>query len=286
MRFDPSRILITTSSTRSTATTGSTAASDSHSTVKLYSPEHKTEILLPEEIYSPRKKKKKLTDALEKVIHARLEAEGLQKTPLPLGTSPSEKHVPIFMDPNLETKSRVVVIFGEVDKPLGLVAGRVANGRGGVNKGSMVSVVKQLRTQHSTASDATPPGIVLANVGQLYWWPDEKRPLTLSACSAVPLPSLVHEGVRYAREVNAIDGNETHEAHIQHIFDKVLKKKVRKDAVIDVVAIGDTCTLVECFLDKNWDTWDSRLSSLLLIETICEAHTLRNVFFKNFLAKV
>lgn len=190
------------------------------------------------------------------------------------------------MDPNIETKNRVVVIFGEVDKSLGLLAGRVANGRGGVDKGSMVSVVRQLRTQHSTPNDATPPGIVLANVGQLYWWPDEQRALTVSACLAVPLPSLVHEGVRYVKEVNATDGNETHEAHIQHVFDKVLKKKILKDAVVDVVAIGDTCALVECFLDKNWDTWDSRLSSLLLIETICEAHTLKNVSFKDFLAKV
>lgn len=225
---------------------------------------------------------------MEKVIDKRLEDEGLRKTPLPLGTSPSQKHVPIFMDANLETKSRVVVVFGETDKALGILAGRVAGGRGGINKGSMVSVVKELRTQRSTATDAAPPGIVLANVGQLYWWPDEKRALTVSASSAIPLPSLVHAGRKYHKELNEIEQNETPAMHIQYVFNEVLAKTVGEKAVIDVVALGNTCDTVEEFLDneKAWNTWGHRLSSVLLMDTICEATKLTNSSFKDFLAKV
>lgn len=192
------------------------------------------------------------------------------------------------MDPELESKSRVVAIFGEVNKPLGLLAGRVANGHGGINKGSMVSVVKELKAQRSTAEDDTPPGIVLANVAQLYWWPDEKRALTVGGSSWIPLPTLVHSGRRYVKELNQIEQHETPEMHIQYLFDEVLAKKVGETAVIDVVSIGMTCELVESFLgqDKNWETWGHRLSSVLLMDTVHEMKELTNTGFKDFLAKV
>ena len=181
-----------------------------------------------------------------------------------------------------------MVIFGEPDKAMGILAGRVANGRGGIDKGSMVSVVKELRTQRSTAEDTTPPGIVLVNVGQLHWWPDEKRGLTASASSAIPLPSLVHAGRRYNKKLNKVEQHETPAMHTRYVFNEVLAKMVGERAVIDVVAIGDTCTMVEKFLDSEnvWDVWGHRLSSILLMDTICDVNTLTNSSFKDFLAKV
>lgn len=185
-------------------------------------------------------------------------------------------------------KTRIVVVFGETTKALGLLAGRVASGRGGINKGSMVSVVKALRNQRSTAEDSSSPGIVLANVGQLYWWPDEKRALTVGASANIPLPSLVHSGRKTVRELNGIEGHETPARHVQYVFDEVLGKLAGRNALVDVVAVGDTCTLVEKFLDerKNWDVWGHRLSSVLLMDTILEAESLGNPAFQSFLAKV
>lgn len=224
--------------------------------------------------------------ALGDIIQERLQNEGLQKIPLPLDTDPADKHVPIFMEEGLEKKSRIVVIFGEYDKPVGLLAGRVANGKGGINKGSMVSVVRELRKQRSTENDASPPGIVIANPGQLFWWPEGKRALTAKASSGIPLPSLVHAGRRFVADLNEIKGHETVESHIDNIFEHVVAPKMVEKAVIDIVAIGDTCEKVEKYLDQSWDRWGSRLSSLLLLDTICEVDSLKSESFKDFLAKV
>ena len=79
---------------------------------------------------------------MEDEIHSRLEKQGLQKVLLPLGATLTDRHVPIFATPDLKSKSRIVVIFGEPSQDLGVIAGRIANGPGGIDQGSMVSVVR------------------------------------------------------------------------------------------------------------------------------------------------
>lgn len=232
---------------------------------------------------------------MEEIIHERLTEQGLRKTPLPLGTPSDKKHVPIFVDNDLEKKSRIIVIFGETNNMLGQLAGRVVVGPGGISKGSMVSVVEEARQQarrdHESDggnSDASAPGIVLANTGELYWWPNESRALTIGASTMLPLPSMVHHGWRFRKEVNEIQGHETPQKHVVSIFDQVLLPLAAKDAKIDVIAIGDTCELVEGFLDDeaSWNTWGPRLSSMVLIDPICDASKLVNEGFRAFLKKV
>ncbi|KAM5358332.1 hypothetical protein ACJZ2D_015373 [Fusarium nematophilum] len=123
--------------------------------------------------------------AMEKIIHERLEKYGLVRFPLRGGPPHSEKHSPIFMTPFVRTHSRIVVVLGEPTQDLGLLAGRVANGPGGLVQGSMISVVEALKGQTGR------PGIVLANMGQRHWWPEEGRALTVSGSADIPLPSLV-----------------------------------------------------------------------------------------------
>ncbi|QYT04508.1 hypothetical protein H0G86_011412 [Trichoderma simmonsii] len=225
--------------------------------------------------------------ALESVIHERLEKEGLQKLFLPLGTSTTEPHMPIFITPNLDTKSRIVVIFGEPTQELGLVAGRVANGAGGINEGSMVSVVRALASQRSSPDDGSPPGIVLANMGQTYFWPQGKRAITVLASSFLPLPSLLHKGVRHVPALNDIPGNEDPVKHVKYIFGEVLRSMANDKALLDVIALGDSCEIVEKFLDgqEAWDTWGKRLNSLTLLGPVFEAEGLTNAQFKDFMAK-
>ncbi|KAL7910216.1 Arb2 domain-containing protein [Trichoderma velutinum] len=225
--------------------------------------------------------------AMESVIHERLEKEGLQKLFLPLGTSTTEPHMPIFVTPNLDTKSRTVVIFGEPTQELGLVAGRVANGAGGINEGSMASVVRALASQRSSPDDGSPPGIVLANMGQTYYWPQGKRAITVLASSSLPLPSLSHKGVRHVPALNDIYGNEDPVQHVRYIFGEVLRSLANDEALLDVIAIGDSCEIVEKFLDgqEAWDTWGKRLSSLTLLGPVYEAGSLTNGLFKDFMTK-
>lgn len=185
----------------------------------------------------------------------------------------------------------MVIFFGEPSKPLGLLAGRVANGRGGVNKGSLVSVVKYLHGQALTEGDSyekQPPGIIIANVGQLYWYPNEKRALTIGASDRIGRRSLVDSGTKFAPDINGIEGHETPMKHIAHLFEKVLPTVLHKNSKIEVIAVGDTCEKLQMYLDQEsvWDTWGKRMSSMVLMSTLCPLEQLQNDSFKNFLAKV
>lgn len=225
--------------------------------------------------------------AMEKIIHDRLEKEDLQKTTLPLGASRSQNHVPIFISPDLASRSRIVVIFGEPTQDLGVLAGRIANGPGGLAKGSMISIVRALRQQTASPTDASPPGIVLANMGQRYWWPEGQRALTMSASGDIPLPSLVHSGTRHIPSLNDIPGCESPLRHMATVFQDVLARIPEFTAKIDLIALGESCEVVENYFDdqKNWDSWGGRLSSMVLLGTVFETDKLANEAFKEFLAQ-
>lgn len=225
---------------------------------------------------------------MEKIIHERLGKQGLLKTLLPLGTSATKPHAPIFVSPKLEEKSRIVLVFGEPTQDLGILAGRMATGEGGLNKGSMVSVVSALQQQTSSPEDSSAPAILLANMGQHYWWPEGKRALTIKSSAAIPLPSMVHAGRRHFAAVNDIPGSEDPARHMEHLFCDVLPQLVGKDAKIDIIAIGDSCEKVEQFFDeqKNWLLWGHRLSAMLLMGTVYPTDVLTNSSFKQFLREV
>ncbi|KAM0245487.1 hypothetical protein ACHAQJ_010547 [Trichoderma viride] len=225
--------------------------------------------------------------AMESIVHERLEGEGLEKLHLPLGKPATEPHMSIFVTPDLQTKSRVVIVFGEPTQDLGLLAGRVANGPGGINLGSLVPVVQAVKSQVGSKSDDTPPGIILANMGQTCWWPEGKRAVTVIASSAMPLPSLVHRGRQHVPGLSDILGNESPEEHVKYIFSAVLGSLADDNAAVDIIAIGESCEIVERFLDgkATWDIWSKRVSSLVLVGPIYEVGGLANEQFKEFMTK-
>ncbi|KAG5997175.1 hypothetical protein E4U54_002431 [Claviceps lovelessii] len=221
--------------------------------------------------------------ALRHIIHQRLQDEGLEKRRLPLGAEPHEPHVCIFASPDLARKTRVVVIFGEPTHHLGVLAGRVANGPGGIDKGSMVSVVREL-----LRGDSSQLGIVIANPAELYWWPEGKRTLTVTDSAAVPLPSLVHVGRRYCRERNGVPGNRSPEEHVAYLFDWFLGRTLGGSAArLSVVAVGQSCELLTRFLDdaENASRWLARMDAMLLLGTVYPVETLKNDDLKRFLAQ-
>ncbi|GAB0140747.1 hypothetical protein EsHS_00001360 [Epichloe bromicola] len=226
--------------------------------------------------------------ALAEIIHQRLEDEGLEKIRLPLGAGPRDPHVPIFASPDLASKTRIVVVFGEPTQHLGLLAGRVANGPGGINKGSMVSVVQELHSHISSVGDPSPPGIIIANPGQLYWWPEGFRTLTITDSAAIPLPSLVHTGRRYCEDLNSVPSNRTSEEHVSYVVDELLGEHVSESAKLSLVAIGQSCEVLTKFLDnaRNSKRWLERVDAMLLLGTVYPTDTLQNDLFKDYLAEV
>ncbi|KAL1882048.1 hypothetical protein VTK73DRAFT_2762 [Phialemonium thermophilum] len=230
-------------------------------------------------------------EAIEKIIHDRLETLGLAKIRLPLGSSAEDKHVLIFASLDISTKTRIIVIFGEPTQDLGILAQRVANGRGGLDKGSMVSVVREIlstQTCPEVAASSTrktsvgPPAVVIANTGQLFWWPEGRRSLSETGRQGAPRASAVHWCRVFDPNKNCVPGNETTAAHIRSVFEAV-RTLAQPDAMLDVIAVGDAADDVEEFFDANWSTCGRRLNSLALLGGFYKAENLRSEEFKVFL---
>ncbi|KAJ4013051.1 hypothetical protein NW752_006328 [Fusarium irregulare] len=220
--------------------------------------------------------------ALEDIIHERLEKEGLQKFQLLPG---NKKQCPIFLSPNIAKTARIVIIFGQPTHDLGVIAGRVINGPDGITKGSMISVVQALAKQRAGPDDPEPPCVLLANMGQRFWWPEEGRAITIEDAADIPLPSLVHAGRKYSKELNEIPGSETPIAHMATVFNKALD--MNKDAKVDIIAIGQSCETALQFFENNdnWAQWGPRLGGMLFMGTAFRADSLVNAEFQDFLAK-
>lgn len=227
-------------------------------------------------------------EALQNEVWARLENLGMKKVLLPLGTTdPKKPHVPIFVSDGIGTRTRVVVIFGESMQDLGVLAHRVLGGPGGVNKGSMVSIVSALLKQQCSSTDSNPPGIILANMGELLWWAAGNRTLGHSAFHNTPMKSAVQAGNAITEDTK-VPHNESMKTHVHYIFDKVIPHFLNMRSGIDVIGIGDGADTVEEYLDLPpvWERFKDRINCLSLVGGLHPASELRseefaNVFLRN-----
>ncbi|KAI8195803.1 hypothetical protein K4K49_007699 [Colletotrichum sp. SAR 10_70] len=228
-----------------------------------------------------------VTEAIRDVVHERLENLGMSKTLLPLGTPATSPHVPIFISANLSTASRVVVIFGEPCQDLGNVALRVANRSGGIDKGSMVSIVRELLKQRSSAIDASPPGIILANAGELWWWPEGQKPLSPVSACAVPMASMVHHGRAHNPKVHAIPKNEHPLAHIEYILNEAVPAITAATASLDIIGVGLSADHIMKALDSHvtFDAIGKRINTLSVIGCSTSADELSHEPLKDLLVR-
>ncbi|ROW16405.1 hypothetical protein VPNG_02784 [Cytospora leucostoma] len=268
--------------------------------------------------YNDRQRFAFTTAIQEQLLRPRLEGSlGLVRLPLPLGTPTDEPHVPIYVSPGLKHKRQVVVIFGESEQELGVIAHRVIGGRGGIDEGSMVSIVRALHgkkipetkevkseEKHDNDSagakvgddtddsheggkdnDEDAPGIVLANTGELWWWPEGRRGLTARQSQAVPMKSCVHWGRFYDAAVNAIPGNASVDQHVACVFGSVLDNPdlVARDAMIQVVGVADGAVAAGGFLDRNWGHWKDRVGCLAMLGFGVDVASLQSEDFRGFL---
>ncbi|KAI3392324.1 hypothetical protein diail_5875 [Diaporthe ilicicola] len=244
----------------------------------------------------------------DQLIHPRLEALGLTKLALPLGADPAaytttttnNPHVPIFVSPGLKSKKRVVVIVGESEQELGVIAHRVVGGQGGVDKGSMVGIARALlhpRQQdhpHDQDQDnGSDTGVVLANTGELWWWAEGGRGLTPRGALGAPMRSAVHWGrFRDAGAAGSVPRNGDALAHVACVFDQVLGNSaefVGPGAEVQVVGVGDGAIAVQRFLDGSWVRWGGggsgggRVGCLALLGNALGVDSVRDEGFREFL---
>jgi hypothetical protein len=249
--------------------------------------------------------------AVEKqLIHPRLEALGLSKIALPLGTPTTKPHVPIFVSSDLKSKERVVLIVGESEQELGVIAHRVIGGAGGVDKGSMVDIARALlQEDHSngqsqnekladgassvqTSTTNNAPGVILANTGELWWWPEGGRGLNPRGVLGAPMRSAVHWG-RFRDDhdpnnAHTVPGNGNPVSHVSCVFEQVLDNAdlVAANAVIQIIAVGDGASIVGRVLDESWVRWGARIGCLAMCGSGLDAGSVRDGGFKKFLREV
>ena len=229
------------------------------------------------------------TAAVQDIIHARLEKEGLQKILLPLGTASDKPHVPIFASTDASTKSRVIVIFGDTSQMFGALAMRVSNGRGGIDNGSLVSIVREIKNQRCLPDNEDSPGIIIANPSELWWWPEGKRALDIPRRNRVPMSSAVHLRRLDDDRVSRIPHSETQLRHTEYMFKRVFDHLIREDVKLDIIGIGHGSDSIEDFLnrEKNWvDYAAHRLNALVLLGGYSKFDDEPGQGFKEFFEKV
>lgn len=235
--------------------------------------------------------------------------------------------MPIFVSEGLGGADRVVVLFGEGLQQLGVLAHRVLGGPGGVDKGSVVSLVKALlggdhdtnsssssnndggeatkKTKKKQDDDAnkktTKTGVILANTGERWWWPQGQRALTHRDSLGVKMKSCVHKAGSSDAVANLIPGSEDVGAHVRSVFERVLvapndndddkeKKQhggfVSPGARIQIIAVGEAAAAVETYLDQNWGRWGAKVDCLAMLGDGKPVYELENEGFKKFLREV
>ncbi|KAK4239149.1 hypothetical protein C8A03DRAFT_32764 [Achaetomium macrosporum] len=226
-------------------------------------------------------------DAVTKIIRTRLTTtENFTTVPLPLGTPPSQPHVPIMISPKLSSATRVVLLVGEPCQSLGVLAHRVICGRGGITRGSVLGLVQGLKAQQSSAADPAPPGVVLANTGELWWWPEGTRGLTPIERHQVPMSSAVNYGRRHDPKTNEVPGNRTVAEHVKGVFEAVVMgNMLNKEAKVDVIAVGDAADVVEAYLDddKVWEKVGGRLGCLVVMGGFYSSANFKCEGFRQFM---
>lgn len=161
-----------------------------------------------------------------------------------------------------------------------MVASRIAGGPGGIEKGSMVRVVKAIQRRESA-------GIILANMSESYWSPEHKRAVTRVDSKALSMPSLVHMGIEYHPQVNDIPGSESPLCHARTVLNSVVAQNANKKAKISIVAVGDSCEIVTSLLDEEetWTEWGPSLQGALFFSPAFYPDT-KQAGLKDFLAMV
>ncbi|EFX02025.1 mitochondrial 40S ribosomal protein mrp2 [Grosmannia clavigera kw1407] len=221
--------------------------------------------------------------ATNSLVYDRLAKLGLRPVRLPLGAAADEPHVTVLATDDLATAGRIVLFVGETVQDIGILARRIVGGAGGINKGSLVSMVEAVRKEQT---EHRAPAILVFNPGQLFWWPQGGRALSLPARQGMPRPSAAHYPPRTLPGINSVPGHATADEHVASVFRDLLAPLLPPPR-LTVIAIAGGADALEGFLDQadNWRRWGPHMDSLALLGGLYEATDVKTNGFRQFLRK-
>ena len=193
---------------------------------------------------------------VRKIILNRLLSLGLQVFKLPIEGTNNGRHIPILMSRDIENCDRVIIIFNEGTQDLGVWAWRVIGGQEGINAGSAVDTVKYIQTLQSSPTNDAPPGIIIANPGQLYWWRHGKKAVSIRSWDAIPRRYGTDPSPRIDDVRNRVPGNENIDAHVEYIFEHVLPHYVNNEAKLSILALEMSTLPVATYLEDNCKSFE------------------------------
>ena len=179
----------------------------------------------------------------------------------------------IMASKNLDYCRRIIVCFGEGDKALGTLSGRLIDEHS-VGFGTHINWV-----QYALEGDAGwQVGIVIANVGEPVWCRSKSRALTYSGWYALERPSCVSPPFQMD-EGNFIPRNRDPAEHVACVFDDVILPLVKRDRLsVDIIAVGASSLPVTDYLQENWAFWQDHVSSIV---TCCTYFPDSSQYFSN-----
>ncbi|CAK7273446.1 hypothetical protein SEPCBS57363_005656 [Sporothrix epigloea] len=228
--------------------------------------------------------------AIQRVVLDRLATLGVHPVRLPLGAREDEPHVLVLATKDLDTADRVILFVGETAQELGILAHRVISGGKGIEHGSVISMVRRIRGPEAVNSAATNktalPAVLITNPGELFWWPDAQRSLSLHAIEGMPRPSAAHLAPRIFSGQNTIPDHETADAHVASVFrDLLTRDGATSPARITAIGVAGGADALETFLDdpERWRRWGPYIDSLVVLGGLYEEQHIKTDTFRKFL---
>lgn len=177
------------------------------------------------------------------------------------------------------------MLFYEPKDDIGVFAHRLLGGAGGIDTGSAVNMVKYIQEKGACPAESEPPAVILANMGQLFWYRRGQKAVTLTTWAALPQRSCVEKTIRIDPIKNTIPGNRDTDGHISYIFNYVIESLASEAAKIEVIGVSEGAMGVSRFLDNvdNWTKWGSRMQAFAAVATWWHSIDCKNPLFLGWL---